>query len=189
MQPTADINQKGLPSSDLASLGHLSRLPARSALLPAAEASTGRPRPRGKLFACKNAGCHFDRFYNPLRHRLSAAPPLPRGEARALSKRLQYLALPLGELSAKLTERATKTALTTSDLRDDVGIVPYGLQENTADNRVRDEIQKQTLSGFGRTRSAVFSVQFLKLWIGAGMRPPRLTNAAQETFLTGMIGA
>ena len=46
MQPTADINQKGLPSSDLASLGHLSRLPARSALLPAAEVSTGHPRSR-----------------------------------------------------------------------------------------------------------------------------------------------
>ena len=51
MQPTADINQKGLPSSDLASLGHLSRLPARSALLPAAEMSTGHPRPKGRLMA------------------------------------------------------------------------------------------------------------------------------------------
>ena len=31
--------------------------------------------------------------------------------------------------------------------------------------------------------------QFLKLWIGAGIRPPLSTNASQENWLTGMIGA
>ena len=59
MQPTADINQKGLPSSDLASLGHLSRLPARSALLPAAKVSTGHPRPQGKAFPAEQ---HHDKL-------------------------------------------------------------------------------------------------------------------------------
>ena len=31
--------------------------------------------------------------------------------------------------------------------------------------------------------------QFLKLWIGAGIRPPRDTNASQLAVLTGIIGA
>ena len=31
--------------------------------------------------------------------------------------------------------------------------------------------------------------QFLKLWIGAGIRPPRVTNASQLVWFTGMIGA
>lgn len=31
--------------------------------------------------------------------------------------------------------------------------------------------------------------QFLKEWIGAGMRPPRVTKASQLVWFTGMIGA
>lgn len=31
--------------------------------------------------------------------------------------------------------------------------------------------------------------QFLKLWIGAGIRPPRDTKASQLAVLTGIIGA
>jgi len=31
--------------------------------------------------------------------------------------------------------------------------------------------------------------QFLKLWIGAGILPPRFTNASQEKEFTGMTGA
>ena len=31
--------------------------------------------------------------------------------------------------------------------------------------------------------------QFLKLWIGAGILPPRLTKASQPKGLTGMTGA
>lgn len=31
--------------------------------------------------------------------------------------------------------------------------------------------------------------QFLKLWIGAGMRPSRFTKLLQSKRLTGMIGA
>ena len=31
--------------------------------------------------------------------------------------------------------------------------------------------------------------QFLKEWIGAGIRPPRVTNASQLVWFTGMIGA
>lgn len=31
--------------------------------------------------------------------------------------------------------------------------------------------------------------QFLKLWIGAGIRPPRVTKASQLVWLTGMMGA
>ena len=33
------------------------------------------------------------------------------------------------------------------------------------------------------------AAKFLKLWIGAGMRPPRVTNASQLAVFTGMIGA
>ncbi|GEM_PF-6932818 len=33
------------------------------------------------------------------------------------------------------------------------------------------------------------AAQFLKLWIGAGIRPPRDTKASQLAVLTGMIGA
>lgn len=33
------------------------------------------------------------------------------------------------------------------------------------------------------------NLQFLKLWIGAGMRPPRVTKASHEVWLTGIIGA
>ena len=38
-------------------------------------------------------------------------------------------------------------------------------------------------------RSFWLFYQFLKLWIGAGILPPRLMKSSQENLFTGMIGA
>ena len=45
---------------------------------------------------------------------------------------------------------------------------------------------------FRMTRAAAFwpvACQFLKLWIGAGIRPVRLMNSSQLNLFTGIIGA
>ena len=71
MQPTVGIDHKCFPSSDLASLGHLSRLPARSALLPAAEASSGRPLPPREGFYIER---QLDEFYFVIHATVSTCP-------------------------------------------------------------------------------------------------------------------
>ena len=43
--------------------------------------------------------------------------------------------------------------------------------------------------GYARIFAAQPADQFLKEWIGAGMRPPRVTKASQLVWFTGMIGA
>ncbi len=55
----------------------------------------------------------------------------------------------------------------------------------------RDAQTGRTREPANQTRriSPAEASQFLKLWIGAGMRPPRVTNASHETWFTGMIGA
>ena len=61
------------------------------------------------------------------------------------------------------------------------------LDFNLLIEKIKTEIKTRPVTGL-REVSGLF-YQFLKLWIGAGILPPRCTNASQENWFTGMIGA
>lgn len=56
--------------------------------------------------------------------------------------------------------------------------------------QLQNQKSKSLLNIFDRSiPGTIPAPQFLKLCIGAGIRPVRLMNASQEKELTGMIGA